>query len=288
MTTRLMFIGNNRIPDATLCLKYDRFLIPQFDKTIIYHQPPVADIVSAFTRYNIDLAHIQFVSDNELIQQFNSTEFKSLIDWLLHENHAWIRQQFFKLMALDVCNDSHIVISDCDSIRICPHEYLVDGLPVLYLDNDYTSNPGQWGPSFQDLTGIEPDPHNVFVSEFFPILKTDWQALCKLIESRSGLPWMMSLQQQIITRGRESHQGLNFSEYQFLGNWLMHVRPNTLTVKQTRFWPNLNNSLESELDRIDITKLNCLNVDSKSWNVSVSLDNIDYYTQMIDQRIQNI
>ena len=286
MTTRLMFIGNNRIPDATLCLKYDRFLIPQFDKTIIYHQPPVADIVSAFTRYNIDLTHIQFVSDDVLVAQFNNEKFSATLKWLLDPNLAWIKQQFFKLMALDICTDSHVVISDCDSIRIRPHEYFVDGKPVLYLDNDYTENPGTWGTSFQDLTGITQSPDNVFVSEFFPILKTDWTMLTDLIEQRSGQSWLLALRKQL--QDNSTNVGFCFSEYQFLGNWLMHLRPNTQIIKQQRFWPNLHNSLESELARIDITKLNCLNIDSKSWNVPVSIDNIDHYIQVIDHRIQNL
>jgi hypothetical protein len=283
-----MFIGNNRIPDATLCLKYDRFLIPKFERTIIHHCTPQADIRSAFNRYNIDMSRIEFVHDSELVEQFNRESLVDTITWLSDPNIAWIKQQFLKFMALDVCQDTQVVISDCDSIRIRPHEYFVNGLPVLYLDNEYTENPGCWGSSFQDLTGIEQHPNNVFVSEFFPILKTDWQALKTLIESRSGLPWMVALRKQLVSRSQTEHGGLNFSEYQFLGNWVMHLRPDTQTVKQQRFWPNLHNSLESELDSINIHRLNCLNVDSKSWNVPISIDNIDYYAKVIDQRIQNI
>ena len=283
MTTRLMFVGTDRISDLCLCLQFDHFLTPAFDKTIVYHRSPQQEVTAALDRFQIDYNNFEFVQDAVFEQTVRSLGYQREINWLTaNDDMAWIRQQFYKLLALDLCTDEQVVISDSDSFRIVPHTYFVDGVPVLYHDNDFVNDPATWGTVFEELTGL-PTTKTVYVSEFFPILKSDWRACTALIEQRSGKHWLQSFIDAL--QRTSTDQGLHFSEYQFLSNWILHLRPNTPQVKQSRYWPDTRNPLSQELTRIDLKQYNCLNIDSKTWHKKMSLDEVEEYYKIITDLI---
>ena len=227
MTTRLLFIGDNRIADCVLTLKFDKFVSHNFDQTVIHHLPDRQEIINAFDQYGIDYSHMTFVADSELdYQNRPNIEF-------FGRHHA---QQLIKLLALDRCQDEKIVIADADMFCLSTHNYF-DTMPVLWY-NEYCDDLEHWNSYVTELTGLSARPIS-FVSESVPILKSDWDSLKQAIEDRSGKNWMVSIINSL------SKIRKPFSEYTLLGNWILNQRPDTKLVAQKRICVYNTNKLDT-------------------------------------------
>ena len=89
-----MFVGIGRIADAILTLKFDKFLDPLPTKTIVYYHPDIIGIKEIFDEY-VDTSTFEFVNDAEILVNNPQIE---LLD-------PWHKQQFIKLIAVDLCTD---------------------------------------------------------------------------------------------------------------------------------------------------------------------------------------
>jgi len=215
MTTRLFFIGEGRIADAVLTLQFEYNLDPLPNKTVIHHKPAEEEIKRVFDQYNIDYSKFSFVQDQVLLDQFyknTNCNLEKIIK--VTELHSWVVQQLLKLSALDLCEDKQVVISDCDVLHLRTRQYFKNNQPCLLVSDDIKDP--IWDFIVQDLTGINSISNRNFVSEFFPILKTQWQELKEQIENQHGCFWMNAVVKSIL-----SYPDRSFSEYQLLGNWLL-------------------------------------------------------------------
>lgn len=222
MTTRLFFIGPERIADAVLSLQFDYKLDTVLDKTVVYHQPPVEEIVTAFEKFNIDADRFVFIHDNALVDEFcNKTNYNLLNlkgpPWNYH-GHMW--QQLLKLIAVDLSEDNQTVISDCDLIHLRKHKYFNQNKPVLLVSDD--NKDPLWDIIVTKILGRPTSDRN-FIGECFPILKTQWAELKNHIENLHQCHWMDAIANSIINHCTFDVNNFNisFSEYQLLGNWLL-------------------------------------------------------------------
>jgi hypothetical protein len=233
MTTRLFFIGPGRIADAVLSLQFDYKLDTVLDKTIIYHLQPIEEIIAAFEKFKIDVNKFVFVHDDILVDEFYSKTNYNLLKlkgppW---SYHSWIWQQLLKLIAVDLCEDDQIVISDCDVIQLRSHRYFDNDKPVLLVSDD--NKDPVWDSIVTQLLG-KTTVGRTFVSECFPILKTQWRELTSYIETQHQCQWIDAIAKNILDNDR------NFSEYQLLGNWLLQYDV-TLVEKYTYALHDHNN-----------------------------------------------
>ena len=289
MTVRLLFIGYRRLSDALISIHFDNFIDHPIDKTIVYHYDPTDLVVSHFKKY-FDLSKFEFVQDSYFIEQIQK---KYPAELSIIKNYpAWIRQQFYKFFALDFCDAEQIIISDCDSFRIKSHKCFIDGYPVLYLtynENQLTAD--AWGNAFEKLTGIK-QSRNVMVSEFMPILKTDWVSFKQRVQYYSSVNWCKSLINSI-----QTEYGLTLSEYQILGNWMLHLRPNTSLVNQYRLGLGMTDwGILHELN-CNIDQFNCINLntfgpsdwDQRTENTTfIPLTDVEIYVKLINDRLGSL
>jgi Family of unknown function (DUF6492) len=218
MSNRLMFVGLNRVADAILTLKFDKFLDPLPTKTTIYYHPGVVDIKETFDQY-IDTSRFEFVSDAEIINKHP----------MIESLDPWHKQQLIKLIAVDSCTDDIMIIADADMFNIVPYRYWDNG-PVLYYRPAHSNDTDLvgWNYYFENLTGMTAKKDMVFISEFLPLRRTDWTSLREHIEKHTGKNWVQALVDML--------KGISFSEYTLLANWMLSINSNTkLTVQNKEF-----------------------------------------------------
>jgi hypothetical protein len=180
-------------------------------------------------KYQIDTQGFEFYHDRDLLAQHPDGNLLSNDRFINSFIIPWyLKQQFYKLMALDICNDSHVLIADCDRFCVQPYEYFDHGSPVLFgigadpaksattrgIDGD--GHPEHCYHYITRLTGIEDFYKGTWASEFFPITKLQWTALKEHIEKHCGLPWVTA----ILTSLR-SKNAYDFSEYCLLAQWIL-------------------------------------------------------------------
>jgi hypothetical protein len=222
---RLIFVGNDRIVDSIITLKFDHFFNPALNTTTIYLRPDV-DILSIYRDHGIDTGNFSVIYDRDLVAKYCSST-------NIHEFNGWIAQQMIKLIALDTCPYEEILIQDCDTFLLKPYCYFDQGLPVpLILPNETHSI--EYYQYIEKFLGIPRQSTGSYVTEFIPVLKSDWISLRSRIEERYGMRWLEALLKQF---RQDQAQGLSlwFAEYEMLGNWMQHLRPDMKTVDQVRF-----------------------------------------------------
>jgi len=230
-----MFIGENRVVDSVLTLRHDRFLKPRPDRTIIYCSDllDIDYIKSLYSKYQINTQGFEFYHDRDLLAQHpdgdllkNDRFINSLIiPW-------YLKQQFYKLMALDMCDDDYVLIADCDRFCVQPYEYFNHGNPVLFgIGADpgkSTTTPGVDGDGHSVhcyyymtyLTGIKDFYKGCWASEFLPITKLQWTELKTHIEKHCGLPLVETI--LTLLKNRDGNRNAyDFSEYCLLAQWLL-------------------------------------------------------------------
>jgi len=217
-----MFIGENRVIDSILSLRYDRFLNPRPEHTIIYCSDllDLEAIKSLYLQYEIDTRGFEFCHDRDLLSQHTDGKLVASC------RHSWyIKQQLYKLMALDICNDSNILITDCDAFCVQPYEYFNNSNPVLIgigvdttksVTRNPTGHPEDCYKFITDLTRINNFRVGLWALEFLPITKSLWIDLKNHIQGHSQLPWVAA-----ILKSFDCYRPYDFSEYCLLAQWML-------------------------------------------------------------------
>ena len=229
MPTRLMFIGENRIIDSVLTLRYDRFLSPRPDRTIIYCSDllDIDYIRSLYRKYQINTQGFEFYHDRDLLAQHADGHLVKNDRFI---THWYLKQQLYKLMALDMCNDNHVLIADCDRFCVQPYQYFEHDNPVLFgIGSDITNlvnyseiynqafgHPNECYRYITQLTGMQDFYKGGWASEFLPITKSQWIDLKIHIEKYCKTSWVTA----ILTALRCGNS-YDFSEYCLLAQWLL-------------------------------------------------------------------
>jgi hypothetical protein len=222
---RLMFVGDDRIIDSIITLKFDKFLTPSLNSTTIYLRPNI-DLLSIYQEHGIDTSNFKVVHDRELISNYcPSTN--------IHEFNGWIAQQIIKLIALDTCPYDKILIQDCDTFLLKPYQYFDQDLPVPLILPDETHST-EYYQYIEKFLGIPRQTTGSYVTEFLPILKSDWISLRAQIEQRYNMHWLNAMLDQF-RQDLMDGKSLWFAEYEMLGNWMQYLRPDMKTIDQVRF-----------------------------------------------------
>jgi hypothetical protein len=229
-----MFLNTSRIPEFLCVLQYDRFLVPAPDRTIIYYgnvstsNPESTDIeielLNKFAKYGINAENFTLVNDKELFDRcdFNLTEFG-----------GWIYQQLIKLLAVDACTDSQILIQDGDSFAIKPYVYFDNNQPV-YSVRLNTTDFEDYAKYVEQIINLPRLTTSSFVTEFMPIEKRTWNLLKEKIVEIHKCNWLSALAK--VFRLHNTNTVGTFSEYELLGTWALHLNPNLKMQPQDRWY----------------------------------------------------
>lgn len=226
MTTRITLIEKNRLLDAAITFRHDRFLHPEIDRTMIYTNADVSFAKDFLARHQVVVDNFVFVDDQSVFD----------CDTALQDLSSYIRthlmQQVIKLHALDTIDDEKLLIQDSDTWRIHPYHFFSGNHPrVLMLPNQ--TQMIEYEQYLNKFTGLSRLTQHCFVTEFMPILKSDWLKLKKKIEDHCKMPWLDAFK-EIFMQDKMSGEYLYFSEYEILGNWLLHLRPDLAMIEQKR------------------------------------------------------
>ena len=236
--TRLMFLNTSRIPEFLCVLQYDRFLVPAPDRTIIYYgnvstsNPESTDIetelLNKFVEYGINAKNFTLINDKELFDRcnFNLTDFG-----------GWIYQQLIKMLAIDSCNDSQILIQDGDSFAIKPYVYFDHNQPVCTVRLD-TTDFDEYEKYIDRIVQLPRLTTSSFVTEFMPLEKTTWNSLKARIEEIHNCNWLDAIYN--IFKLYNAGNGIGtFSEYELLGNWALHLNPDLKMQVHNRYYKEM-------------------------------------------------
>ena len=222
-----MFVGQGRVSESVITLKFDRFLSPQPEHTFIYYRltQDQHDLLALYKHHGVDTSQITVIDDQSLLQQQNI-----LVD--VHEFGGWVYQQLLKLIALDACDATEIIIQDCDTFVIKPYTCFNNSDPVpLVIKN--TSHSKEYYEYYTKFTGRTRTTSDCFVTEYMPITKSHWHTLKTTMENIHGSTWLLAMTDQF-RRDSLTTPFLWFSEYELLGNWIRHCDPGLVTVPQIR------------------------------------------------------
>lgn len=222
--TRLMFVATysphprsanpTRAQDSALTLMFDDFLYPRIDQTIIYYGPSEFDfdLLKFYQQFGINAQHIELVPDHELIAG---------IDQHLLDFRPAIRQQLLKLVALDRCTDTNILIQDCDIFACRPYRWIRDQQVNLFAIENTQAPHDEWYSYVNKFTGYSRFDSHCYMNEFLPITRYDWLALREHIETKYQREWLEAMTWQF-RQDMNQGQPLEFSEFELLSAWLLH------------------------------------------------------------------
>jgi len=223
---RLFFVHQNYIADSILTLWYDQYLQPEIEQTTIYFgtDNQKNNLLDLYQEFSISTNRLSVVLDPDIVNPYCAK-----INVNIYQFGGWISQQFLKLIALDECDADRILIQDCDTFAIKPVNFFKENLPVCLIVP--SSTPRSYNNYYQKMTRLGCETNLHFVSEFMPVLKTDWIALRTRIEDIHQCHWLHALHKEFT---KDVNKQVWFSEYQLLGLWAMHQHPNLETILQSR------------------------------------------------------
>lgn len=222
---RAIFIAGYRIPHACLTLQFDQYL-ERIDQTYIFTNVDVEYLDSVFRKYNIVTDNFIYVHDSEM-----DARWPTMRNWVYPDDYrgTWLYQQALKLASVEYCDADVTLIQDPDTFCIKPYSCLTeDGKLILFILPNETHSPGYYRAL--NSLGIKRQTPHCFVSEFMPVYKEDWLSAKATIERISGRDVFDS----IIDAVPYENNIKWFSEYEFLGNWIMTQREVEMT-EQRRF-----------------------------------------------------
>jgi len=233
MICRLMFVASTKIIESVLTLQFDKFLQPKPSQTIIYlgsivepgrrWRNPV-DLLDIYQQHGIDTSTFTVIHDLDILEKYNQTGLYGTMNF-------WIRQQLIKFMAVDSCNTEKILIQDSDILLTKPYQYFTHNLPTPMVLQNVLHDP-EYYEFVQKFTGQPRQINNSFITDIFPLRKSDWLSLKKYIEESYECAWIDAFTREL--KGKQGH--IWFSEYEILGNWLLIKNPNLPTVVQRPFY----------------------------------------------------
>jgi len=225
---RYLFVGRDRLGDLALQLQPHGMFQDGFDYTCVVTPVSYQELQNSLGPLAQD---IKILNDQDIIDRYPNI--LNVREKAYHPDcdiRGWLVQQFLKLACLDISTADVVVIQDPDCFWIRPwHQLDAQGQPRL-LCYDY-NEPDAYLDVFHRLTGLEyqrPRAHSL-VTEFMMVTAEDWRTLKDTIEQRSGRHWVDA----IIDAIKPDAQGATwFSEYELLGNWILHRRSPELIHEQ--------------------------------------------------------
>lgn len=268
---RALFIGGYRIKNACISLHFDHYL-QGIDETYVFtDHKQTDDIKNILTNQGHDVSAFKFVHDRELL-----TLFPTISNWHLEGDPrgGWLYQQALKLAAFEYIDADIILIQDPDTFCIEPYSCYEDGMLNYFVLPNVTEAPAYYDV-LQPLLGIERQTPDSFVSEFAPMFKEDWVAMRNTVEQRTGKDVFTGILDAIPAY---DFDGLKwFSEYEFMGNWVMATR-GTKTTVQNRFECHT-------IDKLDnlTTDYNCVcdYIDEYAYNWGTGT--VTHYAEIMDK-----
>ena len=221
---RALFIGSYRIPHACLTLKFDHY-IENIDQTYIFTNTPETYLDKILSKY-VDTSKFIYVHDDEM-----DARWPTMRKWFLDNDPrgSWLYQQALKMASIEYCDADVTLIQDPDTFCIKPYSCLTgDGKPILFILPNERHSKGYY--LALNSLGIKRQTPHCFVSEFMPVYKEDWLSAKQTVEQISGRDVFDSILDSVPYEGNMKW----FSEYEFLGNWMMTRREIVMT-EQKRF-----------------------------------------------------
>lgn len=240
MTTRLLFMCSEKIIESAITLQFDCNLDPVPDYTVIYtNVSEEFDLLGFYREQGIQTDNFRVVYDQQLLQRYADTGI-----WMLN---GWLRQQIIKLVAIDETDDQQILIQDCDTFSLVPYQYFRAGNPVNYVLYNDTHSPGYY-KYIKKFTGKRRVTEHCFVTEFSPILKSEWTGLKTRIESKFDTDWASAIIRTLVSDAEKAGgKPVWFSEYELLGNWCTYQNPAREMIGQHRL-----ELFESDIEKIKL------------------------------------
>jgi hypothetical protein len=227
-----MFVGQNKIVDSVITLRFDKFLNPKPKKTTIYLgsviegnvcQKNSIDLLSVYQHHGIDIDNFNVIHDLDILKKYNQFGLYGTFNF-------WIRQQLIKCMAINDCSDEQILIQDSDIWLTKPYCCFNNNNPVPFVIPDTAHSP-EYYDFVLKFTGSVRQTTDCFVTDFMPLRKTDWLSLKTQIEYMYQAPWLSAM----IGVMQQTAGNLMFSEYELLGNWMLLNNPDLSTVIQNNY-----------------------------------------------------
>lgn len=274
MITRLIFCAPYRIPVATVSLKFD-YNLPGITKNIIVSPVRTQDLCKYLSQHGIDTNSYEHIHDQELIDQY-----PEINHWVFESDprNNWLKQQALKLAALDYVDYELALLHDPDTWMIQPYQCrdAAGQLNMLALEN---VTEGSYDSVLPSVLGIPRQTKHCFVTEFLPIYKQDWLSLKQQLQHRHQRNFLDAIIDHV--PGIETLDGSQslkwFSEYEFLGNWIMTQRPVNFAF-QRRF----DFQCVEDLLHLDPNTYNSMCDQSPGYRLTLGFD--DWHTGHIPNR----
>jgi hypothetical protein len=281
MITRIIFCAPYRIPVATVSLKFD-YNLPGIEKNIIVSPVSTQDLRRYLSQHGVDYNRFEHLPDQELIACY-----PEINNWVFEGDprNNWLKQQALKLAALDYIKYDVALIHDPDTWMIQPYQ-CVDATGQLCMLALEDTTEGSYDQVLPEVLGISRQTQHCFVTEFLPIYKQDWNSLKQLLEHRYNQNFLDAIIDRVpAIETIDGSQTLKwFSEYEFLGNWIMTQRPVSFMF-QNRF----NFQCVEDLSSLDPTVHNSICDQSPGYQLVLGFEN--WHTGNIPGRekfIQNL
>jgi len=236
-----------------------------------------------YDQYQIDTQGFEFCYDRELLAQHIHG------DLVKRSNHSWyIKQQLYKLIALDLCNDDHVLISDCDAFCVQSYEYFNNSNPVLIgigidvtksTTQKPTGHPEDCYKSITYLTGINDFRVGLWALEFLPVTKSIWVDLKTHIQNHCNLPWI-----EAILKSFDHYRAYDFSEYCLLVQWMLQYSdPSVIAIERIELDGYIHDRIKNKTlstkfrlyngNQYNINQLHAVRI---SRHAPLTLEDIDY------------
>ena len=229
MITRIITVGPQRLGNLLLTLSQDHFLDPEPDNTVIITPLPESSVTSTIAKNYPDLV-FTVVADSSLIRQY-----PAILRW--HDDRnlrgGWLMQQALKLAAIDSVDSDVFLIQDPDTFLIDHYRYYDQGNLCHFVLPQQFHYQGYY-QTLENTLGIVRQTADSFVTEFMPVLKSDWLLCCAQIMSVVGKQWTEIIDHVPLEPFGQHHRVRWFSEYELLGNWHRYLRPGS-SIIQRRF-----------------------------------------------------
>lgn len=233
-SAKILYLARYRVPHAIMAMQFGDYL-KGVDRTCIASPVPKEELWPVFEKYNIDTSKLDYAPDSEIYRIYPEVN-----HWVFDGDYRtyWLRQQAIKLAFLDYLEYDLMVMHDCDCILIQDYEPLKDGkLNYMVLENERHS----WGyyETIKNALGFERKTPHCFISEYVPVLKEDMTALVDFLEHTHKKKWLDAIIDNCPPEPTVPPWGNGelirwFSEYEFIGNWVMSRREIT-TEPQRRY-----------------------------------------------------
>lgn len=233
MRNRAIFTARHRLGDLCVQLQNHGMFLDGFDQTYIISELPTSWYQPLLKQYGVDTDKLIFVNDEKIYSRYkNIKQFAGMHPWM----GGWIQQQILKLSVLDSFEFDTLTIQDPDTFWIQPWHHFDNNQPVMLIWPNHNESP-EYYALLERLTGITRQTPHCLVTEFMTVTKNDWQSFKDVIEQRSGTNWIDAIAQNLRP---DANNQIWISEYELLGNWIIHQRSPTLIDQKRLEFKTLN------------------------------------------------